>query len=52
MADSDIARQELIDILIKANAELLKDSYNKTREIINTNLAMIEQEVMYSKESI
>jgi len=53
VADSDIARQELIDILIKANAELLKKTaITKTREIINTNLAMIEQEVMQQRIDI
>lgn len=47
VADSNIAQQELVDILKKANADLLqKTAITKTRDIINTNLAAIEQDVM------
>lgn len=47
VADSDIAQQELVDILKNANADLLqKQAITRTRDIINTNLAAIEQDVM------
>lgn len=53
VADSDVARQELTDILKKANEELLKKTtITRIREIINTNLSTIEQEVIQQRIDI
>ena len=53
IADSEASQKELVSILKNANTDILKKSaIIKIREIINNNLATIEQEVMQQRIDI